>query len=101
MRFHPRLDAVAILLVTLGVGALWEIAEYVVDQVFGRRTQGAPNLSAIDDTMVDMMLDALGGVLGAIIGPLYIRYSRRSRAVIDAFATLIEGREVPGTIRAR
>jgi len=89
-RFHPWLDAVAILLVTLGIGALWEIAEYGVDQVFARRTQGAPNLSPIDDTMFDLLMDGLGGVIGAVLGPLYIRHSQRSRVVVDAFAELIE-----------
>jgi hypothetical protein len=91
-RFHPWLDAVAILLVTLGVGALWEIAEYGVDQLFERRTQMAPNFNAIDDTMFDLMMDGLGGVIGAVLGPLYIRHSRRSRAIVDAFAGFIAGR---------
>jgi hypothetical protein len=93
-RFHPWLDALAILLVTLGIGALWEVAEYGVDQLFTRRTQGAPNQSAIDDTMFDLMMDGVGGMIGAVLGPLYIRYSRRSRVVVDAFAEFIEGRSV-------
>lgn len=28
------------------------------------------NLSALDDTMFDLMLDGVGGVIGAMIGPL-------------------------------
>lgn len=91
-RFHPWLDALAILLVTLGVGALWEIAEYGVDQLFARHTQAAPNFGPHDDTMFDLMMDGLGGVIGAFLGPRYIRYSRRSGAIVDAFAELIEGR---------
>jgi hypothetical protein len=93
-RFHPWLDALAILLVTLGIGALWEISEYGVDQLFARRSQGAPNQSAFDDTMFDLMMDGLGGVIGAVLGPLYIRHSRRSRVVVDAFADFIESRRV-------
>lgn len=91
-RFRPWLDSVAILIVTLGIGAAWEIAEYGVDHLFERNTQGAPNLSALDDTMVDLVMDAVGGTIGAILGPLYIRYSKRSRVVVDAFADLIAGR---------
>ena len=53
---HPWLDGVAVLLVTLGLGAVWEIAEYGVDQVFGRATQGAPNMNALDDTMLDLLM---------------------------------------------
>jgi hypothetical protein len=93
-RFHPWLDAIAILIVTLGVGALWEVAEYGVDQLFARRTQGAPNQSALDDTMFDLMMDGLGGVIGAVLGPLYIRYSRRSRVIVKAFSEFLEGRVV-------
>ncbi len=91
-RFHPWLDSIAILIVTLGIGALWEIAEYGVDQLMSRRTQGSPTLSALDDTMVDLMMDGLGGVIGAVLGPLYIRYSRRSRIVVAAFSDLFDGR---------
>src|SRR5665647_2345053 len=79
-RFHPWLDGVAILLVTLGLGALWEISEYGVDQILGSATQGAPNMNALDDTMFDLMLDGIGGVIGAIIGPWYIKRSTESRA---------------------
>ena len=79
-RFHPWIDGLAILLVTLGVGALWEIAEYGVDRLFGRGTQGSPGLSAIDDTMFDLMLDAVGGIVGGVLGPFYIWRSKRSQA---------------------
>lgn len=92
-RFHPFLDAVAILLVTLGIGALWEIAEYGVDELFARATQGSPGLSKIDDTMFDLMMDGLGGVIGAVLGPLYIRHSKRSRAIVSTFSELLEGRD--------
>ncbi|HEX5059651.1 MAG TPA: hypothetical protein VFV99_09845 [Kofleriaceae bacterium] len=92
-RFHAWVDSLAILLVTLGIGALWEIAEYGVDQLFARRTQGAPNLSALDDTMFDLMLDGLGGVIGAIVGPRYISRSRRGRALVTAFAGAVAARD--------
>ncbi len=96
-RFHPWLDGLAILLVTLGVGALWEIAEFAVDRLFGLRTQGSPNLDAITDTMFDLILDGIGGVLGAVLGPLYMRHSKRSRRRVEAFARLVANR---GSARA-
>jgi hypothetical protein len=91
-RFRPWIDGAMILLVTLGLGALWEIAEYTVDQLFGRATQGAPNLSALDDTMVDLILDGIGGVIGALLGPLYIKHSKRSRRAAEHFAELLSVR---------
>ena len=91
-RFHPWLDGLAILLVTLGVGALWEIAEFAVDRLFGLRTQGSPNLDAITDTMFDLILDGIGGVLGSVLGPLYMRHSKRSRHRVEAFARMVANR---------
>lgn len=87
-RFHPWIDGLAILMVTLGVGALWEIAEFAADRLLDRRTQGAPNLPAIDDTMFDLIFDGIGGVLGSVLGPLYIRYSKRSKDLVQSFARL-------------
>lgn len=91
---HPWIDGVAILLVTLGLGALWEIAEYTVDQVLHRSTQGSPAQGPLDDTMWDLILDGLGGVVGAVVGPLYMHRSRRSRARLDAVGELLAARRV-------
>ena len=91
-RFHRWLDGVAILLVTLGLGAVWEVAEYGVDRLFGGATQGAPGMTALDDTMVDLLLDGVGGVIGAIVGPWYIRRSKESRDRVAAFGRLVEQR---------
>ena len=99
IRFRPWLDGIAILLVTLGIGALWEIAEYSVDQLLGRQTQGAPTMSPLDDTMIDLVMDGLGGVLGAILGPLYIRISRRSRSIVQDFAKLLADRDAKAMAR--
>ncbi len=87
--FRPWHDGVAILLVTLGTGAAWEIAEYVVDQLFGRATQGAPGMAPIDDTRVDLILAGIGGIIAAVLGPLYIRYSARSRQRIDELVRMM------------
>jgi hypothetical protein len=91
-RQHPWVDGAAILLLTLGLGALWEIGEYAIDQVLGRATQGAPGMGPLDDTMWDLILDGSGGLLGALFGPLYMHHSRESRRRIERFARLIERR---------
>jgi hypothetical protein len=90
---HPWIDGVAILLITLGLGAVWEIGEYTVDSVLQRSTQGSPIQAALDDTMWDLILDGIGGVIGAVLGPLYMSRSARSRQRLEAFASLVAARD--------
>lgn len=73
IRLRPWLAGVAVLLLTLGVGALWEIAEYAVDELLGRSAQRAPGVAPIDDTMLDLVMDALGGAVAAVAGALHWR----------------------------
>jgi hypothetical protein len=90
---HPWIDGVAILLITLGLGALWEIGEYAVDHLLHRATQSSPLLGPLDDTMWDLILDGLGGTLGAILGPIYMHRSARSRTRLAAVAAVLDRRE--------
>lgn len=91
-RRHPVLDGVAILIATLGLGALWEIGEFAADQLFGRHTQGSPIMSPLVDTMWDLILDGSGGVIAAVLGALYIHRSRRSRERCAQFAAHLASR---------
>ena len=47
-------------------------------------------MAPLDDTMFDLALDGIGGLLAAIIGPIYMRRSGRSRLRVQAFAELME-----------
>lgn len=89
-RIHIWIDAAAIVLLTLGLGALWEIGEYAIDHVLARATQGAPGMAALDDTMWDLILDGAGGLVGGLLGPLYMSHSRESCRRIERFARLLE-----------
>ncbi|MBI2027239.1 MAG: hypothetical protein HYS98_05505 [Deltaproteobacteria bacterium] len=57
-----------IVVFSLAVGALWEIAEFTVDQVFGLTTQ-----YGLYDTMLDLIYDFFGGVVVSILGIFYIK----------------------------
>jgi len=92
---RPWIDGVLILFMTLGVGALWEISEYAVDHLFGRTTQGSPMMGPLDDTMIDLILDGVGGVVAAVLGPLYMRYSARSRQRARELVAMISRRRAP------
>lgn len=93
VRTSPWFNGVIILLATLGIGALWEIVEYGLDLALDRGAQGSPIMTPLDDTMWDLILDGAGGALGAILGPLYIRHSNRSRCRFAAFAHFISLRK--------
>lgn len=51
----------------LAVGALWEIIEFVIDEVLDREMQ---NGNA--DTMWDLIYDLTGGVIAAFLGMVYV-----------------------------
>ncbi len=53
---------------SLGMGALWEITEFFIDKTLGMNMQ----VGSLDDTMYDLILDALGGLVAVLIGYLYI-----------------------------
>ncbi|MFQ6548225.1 hypothetical protein AADZ90_009725 [Aestuariibius sp. 2305UL40-4] len=55
--------------VAITVGALWEIFEFGMDQIFGLNMQK----SGLIDTMYDLIMDTVGGALGACAGYLYLK----------------------------
>jgi hypothetical protein len=96
LRTSPGVDALVILLLSLGIGGLWEIAEYVTDLIFREGAQGSPGMTPLDDTMWDLILDGGGGLLGALLGSPYMRWSRRSACRIQAFAELVPAARLAG-----
>lgn len=55
----------------MAVGGLWEIGEFSVDSLFNTHAQ-----DGLADTMWDMINDLAGGFVIAVLGMLYVRYSR-------------------------
>lgn len=66
---------------TLGLGAAWEIGEFTMDRAFGTRTQGSPTMPPLEDTMWDLILDAIGGLAGGVVAVAYLHRSARARRV--------------------
>lgn len=61
----------------LGVGALWEIIEYGIDNTLGTNMQ----VNSLDDTMVDLLLDGLGATVSLVLCSIYM--SKVSVPIID------------------
>lgn len=58
----------------IAVGVIWEIFEYTMDQLLKINMQK----SGIDDTMWDLLVDALGALLAAWVGYHYLSGERRT-----------------------
>lgn len=54
------------------VGAVWEIFEYAMDTVFGYNMQK----SGLNDTMGDLIVNAVGAAMAALAGVLYLTGER-------------------------
>jgi hypothetical protein len=55
--------------VAMTVGALWEVFEYGMDQLFGLNMQK----SGLDDTMGDIMVNAVGAAVAGLAGAAYMK----------------------------
>ena len=67
----------------VALGAVWEIFEFTMDQLFGYGMQK----SGLVDTMWDLIVDSVGALLASFVGWLYLKGKRAllfDRA-IDAF----------------
>ena len=55
-------------------GAVWEIFEFGMDQIFGLNMQK----SGLQDTMFDLIVDALGGLFVSVLVYKYLKNGERS-----------------------
>lgn len=65
----PWALAVLAFCVGLSIGAIWEIFEFSMDQLFGLNMQK----SGLVDTMKDLIIDTIGAAIGAFSGFLYLK----------------------------
>lgn len=69
-RFAAPPSAIAFITfcVAMTVGAIWEVFEYAMDMFFGLGMQK----SGLDDTMGDLIVNALGGFIASLTGYVYL-----------------------------
>lgn len=69
-RFAAPPSAIAFIsfCVAMTIGALWEVFEFAMDLTFGMNMQK----SGLDDTMGDLIIDAVGGLVASLTGYLYL-----------------------------
>ena len=75
VRMKPGFVASFAFLFSLGIGALWEVFEFSMDRLAGTNMQkpmlGDP--SGLTDTMWDLIVDAVGALVIAVLGYGYLR----------------------------
>jgi hypothetical protein len=80
INLRPRFVALFAFVFAMTVGALWEVFEFAMDQIFGLQMQklrfGDP--SGLTDTMLDLAFDAIGAVLISAFGWWYMIHDERS-----------------------
>jgi uncharacterized membrane protein YjdF len=85
LHMQPRFVALFAFVFAVAVGALWEIFEFAMDQVFGLNMQkpmlGDP--SGLTDTMWDLIVDTLGAAVISLAGWWYMH--RRERSFIEGW----------------
>ncbi|WP_164102718.1 hypothetical protein [Candidatus Laterigemmans baculatus] len=86
LHMKPGFVALFAFMFALGVGTLWEIFEFAMDQAFGLNMQK----SGLQDTMGDLIVDAIGALVIALIGWSYLKTAgsksfleRRIRRFVD------------------
>lgn len=68
LSMKPAFVALFAFMFALGIGCLWEIFEFSIDQTFGTNMQK----SGLVDTMSDLIVDGIGAAIIAILGFGYL-----------------------------
>lgn len=84
VHMRPRFVALFAFMFAVGLGALWEVFEFSMDQFFGMDMQkemlGDP--SGLTDTMWDLIVDTVGAAVIAVLGFGYLR-TQGSRSFLE------------------
>jgi hypothetical protein len=76
LHMKPSFVALFTFMFSIGIGAIWEIFEFTLDQTLGMTTQG----NSLVDTMSDLIIDGIGALIISLLGYSYLRKPR-----VDSF----------------
>lgn len=76
------------LCVDLSIGALWDVFDFTMDQLFGLNMQK----SGLVDTMKDLSVDTVGAASGAFAGYLYLK-GRQLGGICGVMVEFVEANE--------
>jgi uncharacterized membrane protein YjdF len=86
MHMRPAFVALFAFFFAVGLGAIWEVFEFAMDQWFGTNMQPATanDPSGLTDTMQDLIVDTIGAAAVSLWGWRYLRRPYKQR--IDSWA---------------
>lgn len=86
MHMRPAFVALFAFFFAVGIGAIWEVFEFAMDEWFGTNMQPATagDPSGLTDTMQDLIVDTVGAAVVSLWGWRYL--SRPHEARIDGWA---------------
>ncbi len=75
LQMMPGFVAFFAFMFALGMGGLWEIFEFSMDQIFGFNMQKPMfgDHSGLTDTMYDLIVDAIGALIVSVLGYGYLK----------------------------
>ncbi|MDG2005220.1 MAG: hypothetical protein P8J20_18005 [Novosphingobium sp.] len=81
VNLKPSFVALFAFCFSVTLGAVWEIFEFAMDQLFGFEMQKPKwdDETGLTDTMWDLLVDTIGAAIMAGVGWLYMRRARRAR----------------------
>ena len=68
--------AIFILMFTVAIGVIWELMEFMIDELTGSFLQ-----YSLDDSMRDLMFDTMGGAMVALAGTYYLTHTKMEHFV--------------------
>jgi len=72
LHMKPSFVALFAFMFSIGIGTIWEIFEFTLDQALGMTTQG----NSLVDTMSDLIIDGIGALVISVLGYSYLRKPR-------------------------
>lgn len=84
IRIQPALLALFSFSFALSLGTLWEVFEFAIDSLFGMNMQK----SGLVDTMWDLIVDAVGALVAAVSGYVYVKYRRSGMGIFEHYLRL-------------
>jgi uncharacterized membrane protein YjdF len=61
---------------SMTLAVIWEIFEFAMDYFFGMNMQKVHIGTGVTDTMVDLIVNAIGALIASIIGFFYLKYEK-------------------------